>query len=301
MLGRTRFRRLVILAAAYVLAPSVTIGQSVSGGLDQLTDAVIEAAFAHERAQPFDFIFDERGTRLQLQIVALFSEQHEVSLFANRCAANSLRRRIGCDLRFLNSIVSGMLALSDPIEPGNASDRAKSEFSNGPYRAMLKWVLAHEIGHIVLNHTEGNYSDSIHGHSVFDSLEQKKENEADAFSVNLMGKLDSTTNIQDYAFALDVTNTLIRLNLCPETFPATCSRIAPGVGVLYNHADDKPILIPGGGKHPDFVARFLRLIYLSGVGTKENSINYLAMRAIEKLMIENPHGQPRALIELLPE
>lgn len=63
------------------------------------------------------------------------------------------------------------------------------------------------------------------------------------------------------------------------------------LGLNYDYTTDAPIRIPLSGTHPAFVARFLRILYLSGVGTSANSINYLAKQAIDRLSVQTDRDE----------
>jgi hypothetical protein len=83
----------------------------------------------------------------------------------------------------------------------------------------------------------------------------------------------------------------MRKSVCPETFPEVCDQMPRGVGLIFDYTRDaKPVRIPAGGTHPAFIARFLRILYLSGIGTTENSINYEAHQAIDLHEIQGDSG-----------
>ncbi|WP_139178749.1 hypothetical protein [Lysobacter sp. yr284] len=154
---------------------------------------------------------------------------------------------------------------------------------------LLKWVIAHEIGHIEKGHHPSSYRTAHSGFLVYEVEQQRSELEADEYSISVMGALDKS-EAENYALLLTIVNNLIRKNLCPTTYPEPCEAIAQGAGILFNSSNFDPIVIDGGTRHPDFIARMLRLLYLAGRGTKVNSINYLAMRAIERLKIKSANG-----------
>ena len=124
---------------------------------------------------------------------------------------------------------------------------------------------------------------------MYEIAQQRSELEADEYSISMMGALDKS-DTDNYALLLTIANNLIRKNLCPKTYPEPCEAIAQGAGHLFNSQNSDPIVIDAGTRHPDFIARMLRLLYLAGRGTKVNSINYLAMQAIERLKIRSADG-----------
>jgi hypothetical protein len=168
-------------------------------------------------------------------------------------------------------------------------------------RTILKWIIAHEVGHIIKKHGVSDFSPPERGLAIFNAPQQQRELEADAYALTLVGGLN-TAESDDYGVLLSIVNILIRKSLCPTTYPDPCEKISPGVGLLYNSSDQSPIKIHAGGNHPEFIARFVRIIYLSGLNSKQNSINYLAKKVIDKFLIESDSGDwmpmPEAMIPL---
>jgi hypothetical protein len=224
------------------------------------------------------FLLRQGTLRLPLRVETFYSSDASIDDRDNRCVADPPRRAITCDMRFLDNVASD-LGILDSSQPTAKVKDVR--------RRLLKWVVAHEVGHVALKHVPSDYADPLSGYLLFVPTQQRLELAADAYALRLVGDL-KRADPNDYGLLLDIVNALIRRKLCPETFPVPCSRLAPGVGIIFNSADDKPIQITAGGAHPEFVARFLRLIYLAGRGTGEHSINYLAQQVIARLLIEVP-------------
>ena len=202
-------------------------------------------------------------------------------IYRDNCVATPSDRIIDCDLKLVDDLIRDFKLIE--IFGGSTAD-----FDKGFYRRnILEWVLAHEVGHIALKHGISDFDEWPRGESVFHFAQQQKELAADAFAINVIGNL-STGPVPAYQAVIDISNALIRKSLCPQSFPKLCSKIPlGGVGLDFDYtATAEPIRIPLSGSHPAFVARFLRILYLAGVGTTENSISYLAKEAIDHLLVQ---------------
>jgi hypothetical protein len=154
---------------------------------------------------------------------------------------------------------------------------------------MLKWIIAHEIGHLVRKHPASGYAPEARGVLVYSAPQQAYELEADAVAINLIGQFKDDVDAKTYGFILAVINALIVRSLCPDQ-SRTCTKINPGVGILWNTGSDEPIKIAIGGKHPSFVARFLRIVLLAADDGANVGFSNLARSAIDKLLIVNETG-----------
>jgi hypothetical protein len=155
-------------------------------------------------------------------------------------------------------------------------------------RSIFKWILSHEIGHIALKHGLSDYDEGTRAYVAFDASKQKNELDADAFSLTLIGSLLSPG--EDYGVVLDITNALIRRAVCPETFPKVCKGMPAGVGLLYDYTTNaRAMKIQLYGTHPAYIARFLRILYLSGVGASDNGMTTEAKAAIDQLEVQDEH------------
>jgi hypothetical protein len=226
----------------------------------------------------FNFRLVQGPIDREVTIETFYSSALQVDYRVNRCAADAAINVITCDLRFIEQIAHEFHIY---VRAKTADERLKKKVS------LTKWVLAHEIGHIIRGHRPSDYADPLDGYVLYAPSQQKLELEADESALALIGNL-TTGTVEDYSVLLDIINDLVRKKLCPDSYPNPCSRLAPGVGLIFNSADDKPIHISVGGAHPEFVARFLRLLYLAGVGTGANTINNLAGQVLSRLEVEVP-------------
>jgi hypothetical protein len=250
-----------------------------SGNLSALVDFMLKSpATANVRSSTF--LLRQGSLHLSLNIETFYSGEASIDPRDNRCVANPPKRTITCDMRYLDNIAAELGVLTRSQSPAT---------TNETRRHLLRWIVAHEVGHVALKHVASDYTDPLSGYLLYAPAQQRLELAADGYALRLVGNL-KRGDPQDYAMLLDAVNTLIRQKLCPETFPVPCSRLAPGVGIIFNSADggNEPIRITGGGTHPEFLARFLRLIHLAGQGTSEHSVNYLAQRVLEKLLVDVP-------------
>lgn len=174
-----------------------------------------------------------------------------------------------------------MLRGSDDVRECSHRLSKRERVSQGTSR----WILSHEFGHIVLGHDHGDYDAPLRGMRVFDLAGQAKELAADAFSIRLVNRAG-----WEGAFGtlLAVTDALLRKSVCPDTFPKVCKRMPAGVGVIYDYTSTAdPIRIHLSGAHPDFIARFLRILYLEGqTGDDFVGLSHEAAEAIGLLQVE---------------
>jgi len=154
-------------------------------------------------------------------------------------------------------------------------------------RNILLWILAHELSHIELKHGRSDYREDARGLHVFDAASQANEIKADEHAIHLLGNFDKGP-AEAYSTLLDITNSLIRKSVCPRTFPDVCDKMPRGVGLIFDYQSDaKPIRVRLAGSHPEFVARFLRILYVASRDTSQSStLGALTRRAIDQLEVE---------------
>lgn len=271
----------LFVASALCCASTATTPHQLSdrGGLDGLVGLMLSS----NARSGVEYQFDERGVKLKLLVRSHRSSPSVIDENDNRCTANSLAHKVVCDLGLIDSLAK-QFGLTGRYKFLSLKD------SRALYkRVLLKWMIAHEIGHIALDHAESDWEDPPRGLLIFDNAQQAKELAADKYAMDLVGNLE-TAGLDEYAVVLQIANALLAQALCPKTYPKPCEKLHPGVGLIYNSAIGEAIRIQSGGKHPAFVARFVRLLYLAGEGTNQNSINYLAKQVLNQLEIEQEPG-----------
>jgi len=298
---RYRARRSALLAAGFVALFLIWIpawsgdgATSYRGSIEKLVSLMIAKG---KRDTPSDFHFEleNKSEKIRLYIKVYYSSDKSFDMHDNRCTATIENNEIYCDLR----MVDGVLAYFD-ISNGkhSAIKSTASRTEKNSAHVALKWIVAHEVGHIVKKHGLSDYADPPDGMLVYNNEQQRKELDADQFSIELIGNITQAPT-QDYQYIMHSTNALIRRALCPSTYPETCAAVNPGVGLIYNSASFDLINIGSGGDHPDYVARFVRILYLSGLGTNDNSLSYLAKQVISKFSIQNQRGEFRPIKEVM--
>jgi hypothetical protein len=238
-------------------------------------------------APPMDFTFNKEENASELYVELFNSRIGEHGEIFKGCFWDARNRKIACDLALVDEIIDNyqMVELFGKTRNQNR-------------KHLLRWILSHEIGHLVLQHRGGYFSQPRQGFQVFNAPNQQEELAADAFSVCLIGESDKS--IDDYSYALDFSNALIRKSLCPTTFPQACGAIPiGGVGLHYDYVSGRPIKIDLSGSHPEFVARFLRILYISAYSDKPNLLTELAKRAIGTLTVQVAQETARPLDRLL--
>ncbi|WP_200379701.1 hypothetical protein [Rubrivivax gelatinosus] len=263
----------VFAAAIGLTMPAIAAGAPPprAGGLDALVSLV---ASGDRRWTQFDF--SERDIRMRIHVRGFRSTPKVIDEADNRCVANAAERTISCDMRLIDSLVI-RFTRDDPCCARSARiDRAFG-------KAILKWILAHEVGHLALGHLESDFDEPPGGLLVFSNERQRKELDADVFAIALVGKSGPDTDT-----LMQVSNALVAQAVCPDTYPRLCSKLLDhGAGLHYNSRDNEPIRVRSGGTHPALVARFLRLLYLADEG---KGIGHQAGNAIRRMQIERQPG-----------
>jgi hypothetical protein len=228
--------------------------------------------------------------------VSLYDSRRRSGSYDHNCVAVPQVSAITCDLSLVDELIDG-LHLVTHWPQGTSTEASRSWYRKN----ILKWILGHELGHIVLGDGISDFAESPRSFRVFDAPQQTRELRADAFAIKFVGNL-GTGPSDAYKVVLSIANSLLRKAVCPTEYPNVCSRMPVGVGLIFDYADDaQPIRISLGGNHPDMIARFLRILYLAGVGTRENSINYLAKKAIEMLCVDTGSTDCESLRSALGE
>jgi hypothetical protein len=266
----------------------------VEGNLSKIVDQMVERGYGKKRLV-ISSRLNLEGEWISIHFGISDSALSDQVVYRDNCVASPVDHVIDCDLKLIDDFIHKFY-LDKIFAVGNTSSRLRFYRRN-----LLLWVIAHEIGHIALKHGLSDFEDPNHGISIFDAVRQKEELAADAYAVRLVGNLNAAPTAA-YGAILDVANALMRKSVCPETFPQVCDRMPRGVGLIFDYtADAKPVLIPPGGTHPAFIARFLRILYLSGIGTTENSINHEARQAIDLLEIREDSGTSMSLRQAIQD
>lgn len=274
-------------ASAQAADPPPLEGQGDLAGLIGILLSQFDAA----KPINLNYEFVSGPARHKLNLRVYYSNDLKIDRNDNRCTAAPAHRRIICDVRLVDRLLE-QFKLSGPGSLGRLPEKDYR-------RILLTWIIAHEIGHVALSHPLSDFDPPLKGFEIYDHLRQRKELEADEFAISIIGRLDAAPP-EYYSALLDIANSLLRKALCPATYPALCSNIHPGVGLLFNHSNSDGIRIQAGGTHPEYIARFVRLIYLAGTDTNINSINFLARQVIEKLVVET-QGGPMSVSDAIPK
>lgn len=268
-----------IFSSKAIAAPKPDPG---SGGFGDLMQFIVDAPRIDDRLLfSYNLMIDNQQHHLEFDIFR--SRLHLIGVYDNKCVAVPPNKII-CDLNLVKALVRDFRLAE------YESERSKDpNFINYLENSMLRWIIAHEIGHIVQKHPSSAFAPEIRGFLVYDNAQQKLELEADAFAVKIIISSAPDTS-GAYGFVLTVVNALIAANLCPGK-KLICNKLNPGVGIIYNNASRDPIRIAAGGKHPDFIARFLRIVFLAAKAESSEGFQTLAQGAINKLSILDRDGR----------
>jgi hypothetical protein len=278
-----------ITAACAASVPAARSSEMVvEGHISKIVDKMVQQGYGKKRLV-ISSTLNLDGEWITIHFGVSDSALTDKVVYRGNCVASPADRLIDCDLKLIDDLIHDFY-LDKQFKASEWTSRLRYYRWN-----LLLWVIAHEIGHIALKHGLSDFSDASQGMSIFDAVRQKYELAADAYAIRLVGKLDAATTAA-YRAIMDVVNLMMRKSVCPETFPDVCDRMPVGVGLIFDYTlNAKPVLIPAGATHPAFIARFLRILYLSGIGTNVNSINYEARQAIDLLQIQNSSGTPTSL------
>jgi len=127
----------------------------------------------------------------------------------SNCKADSHERRVECDLRLLDDLIDGLALLY------------REDQRNGTRERLLRLILAHELGHVILNHPSAEYHGGPDGFSIFKYLDYQIEVAADDYAVKLLDG-SSTDLDRQYGLIGDLARQAVKKSLCPDTFPAAC-------------------------------------------------------------------------------
>ncbi|MDX8540093.1 hypothetical protein RFM23_20955 [Mesorhizobium abyssinicae] len=236
---------------------------------------VIHSRTTHEfvaRFQGVDISFNLYNSRF-----------NPAAVYKHNCVATPSDEVVDCDLGLADELISEFkLAEMSGSQLDKETLRYYQEY-------IIEWILAHEIGHVVLRHGRSDFADDIRGFAVFDAAAQQRELSADSFAVDLVAVPDST-DFSAFGVVLTISNSLMRKSVCPETYPKVCSRMPAGVGLIYDYANGSPIKVGLSGSHPAYTARFLRLLYLIGKDVDAPGLKEEASGAIELLQVETNPG-----------
>lgn len=285
--------RYLCMLSVIVLVTAADLGKAQharvsEGDIGSLTIAVLDVGYVHPKPS-LKFKFRWRAKTIPIEVI-VYDLNKSPGQFDHNCTAVARRSQIVCDISFVDELIAEWYLVSH--WPHGSSVEASRDWYR---RNILLWILAHEMGHIIHGDGLSDFIENPKGMHVFDAPQQRIELDADLFAISLIGNL--TRGPSDaYSAVLSIANSLIRKAVCPAQYPDVCGQMPSGVGLLFDYTPDaQPLRIILDGDHPDMMARFLRILYLAGVGTHENSINYLAKQAIDMLCVDTGSGTCQTL------
>lgn len=128
-------------------------------------------------------------------------------------------------------------------------------------RALLLWVIGHEIGHITFGDAPSHFSANALTTPVANSsLGYKRELRADSFFVTRMTRSNAQA-IDVAQLIIDVLNAEIRRKV---------GEVPAGVGILFEYTNQRVVTYARRGTHPEFVVRGARVLELTGKSPDPN-------------------------------
>lgn len=224
--------------------------------------------------------------------IIIFNSQIDVfPTYARRCAAVPRSKIVVCDLVLIDQLLHRLEldVVDDPSGPNEVPNSVIRRSVPAPLvtlnqrrKQLAFWILAHEVGHLVLGHTNqalphGGFFAPVSNLTI----SERRELEADEFVVSLFDQ-PRERDFPLYSFFLSALNIEIKRSLCPsQSVRALCSTLQYGAGVIYS--EDESILFQPGSTHPEYVIRLLRLIALADDRYNFDLVGYTARRAMLRL------------------
>jgi len=199
------------------------------------------------------------------------------------CQADAPGRTIRCDLRVLDDII-------DEMHMQGERDVLREQ--------LLRLILAHELGHVVLGHSGSFYHGGADGFSIAKYVGYKTELEADEFAVRRIDALTGLDLTLEYGMIVQLAYQAMKMSLCPGTFPETCpcpgyknasscAAIAAGPGLPLTTYERFDVTL--AGTHPEFIVRFARLLSLSR-SSDNGWYQRQAQQILRQVRVKNEHG-----------
>jgi hypothetical protein len=114
----------------------------------------------------------------------IYNSSHTTQvIYRDNCVASPWEHVIDCDLKLIDDLISDY-HLVDIYGGANGPATLRDYQKN-----ILMWVLSHELGHVALRHGVSDYEEDRTVSVVFDPAAQKRELDADAFAIRLVGNL----------------------------------------------------------------------------------------------------------------
>ncbi|OAF19642.1 hypothetical protein [Bradyrhizobium neotropicale] len=254
---------------------------------------VVEAVLPYWTSKrPIAVSYRRTPDTAEIALFEIYNSKHVGNaIYKNNCVSAGWEKVIDCDLKMIDDLIDDFYLI--PIFATKTNRQAVRESYR---RNLLLWVLSHELGHLELGHGRSDFKEDIRGMNVFDAATQVKELSADERSIEIVGNMDRGPS-GAYSAVLDIANSLVRKSVCPRTYPKVCNEMPRGVGLIYDYQSNaQPIRIRLSGAHPEFVARFLRILYLAAKDTSQGSgLAHEAKQAIDLLQVEARENEWQSL------
>jgi hypothetical protein len=273
--------RLILLAPLIILS-FIELCQSRpirSGQFADLVSVAMQKGYSGSDAS-FGYELLWRKKKIALRVNLYDSRRHSGD-YDDNCVAVAKVSEITCDVSLVDKLIDE-LHLVTHWSYGGSLEQSLFQYRKN----ILTWIMAHELGHIILGDGLSDYMENPRSFRVFDAPQQAIELRADAFAIELVGNLKNAS-LDAYSVVMTISNSLLRKAVCPAEYPEVCSQMPRGVGLIYDYTElAEPIRISLQGDHPDALARFLRILYLAGKGAHEHPLSHEAKQAIDLLCVD---------------
>ena len=182
--------------------------------------------------------------------------------YVKNCGFTGHRATIICDTKIIDTMQLRWVGLTIADPKNSAYLDSRLHFR----KFILTWLFAHELGHITAGHGASRFAHGPLDDYVDDaSASEKKEMDADAFAVTLLGKPNMHTGDDYYRDVIGAFNEEILISTCPRYLAERkCEDMAYSVGIILPRDPRRtPLAFCVGGSHPDFIVRTIRLLKIA--------------------------------------
>lgn len=215
------------------------------------------------------------------------------NIYKENCAYTGWLNVILCDLDLIDGFLTdraldretASIGEDLPVDQPRPTKEIERERLQELRRAMLLWVLGHEIGHAVAGHAPAHFQKSqFHRLVDVNSLSHQQEIEADQFVIDRLAQPHTKNVFFYFDFLTALLNRDIRMRLCPDIDPLQhCPNLQQGVGIIFN--SELAMTYSAEGTHPEYLIRLLRMIDVADDRHDLGIHGYLAKQIIEYLLV----------------
>jgi hypothetical protein len=192
----------------------------------------------------------------------LLRQHPELIDLKDNCCALRDEATISCDARFLEAFIP---------------KQDEYPMSDASQRALVRWVLGHELGHLVLGQGGLHFTPlEQRQRSLRNLAVQRREYAADCWMFRRFLEVSAAQDVTEVeSLAIDLINTRLRQAAGPP--PA-------GVGILYDYNRLDPYDFRIDAPHPDLLHRSARLLHVATTVRADPALDAMVSRFVARLV-----------------